>query len=134
MTGKGVVIALVGNKKDLESERTVKTEEGKRLAEEYNMTFMEISAYTGESLAAVFDETGKRVLEEVPPIGETAKEDGCKFDIDLSNSIRTSFEFYRMRGTKREWSSTNRLQKKRMLCLKSSHTLFESIHNLIPLT
>eukprot|EP00826_Nyctotherus_ovalis_P020111 TRINITY_DN1628_c0_g1_i9.p1 TRINITY_DN1628_c0_g1~~TRINITY_DN1628_c0_g1_i9.p1 ORF type:complete len:158 (-),score=42.75 TRINITY_DN1628_c0_g1_i9:107-580(-) len=66
ITNKNVVIALVGNKLDLESERAVQKEEGEKLARENNMSFVEVSASTGENLAEIFNEIGKRVLEEMP--------------------------------------------------------------------
>ena len=50
-----VVIYLVGNKIDMEEERKVSTEEGKKLAEELGIPFFETSAKTGENIDNIFD-------------------------------------------------------------------------------
>ncbi|KAJ8986287.1 hypothetical protein NQ317_009997 [Molorchus minor] len=69
ITGKGhVPVVLVGNKTDLHMERTISTEEGKRLADEWKAIFLETSAkqnavvcynkgytgYSGKSVADIF--------------------------------------------------------------------------------
>lgn len=92
ITGKKVIIALVGNKLDLEQERVVKKQEGEKLAQENNMSFVEVSACTGENLTGLFEEIGRRVIEEIPA-EEKQKPDGCNFLITFSNSIRATFEF-----------------------------------------
>lgn len=43
-------MVLVGNKKDLESQRVVSTEEAQKLAEELNIPYIETSAATGENV------------------------------------------------------------------------------------
>ena len=68
-------IALVGNKVDCEDRREVTKEEGKKLAEEYNLHFFECSAKEGTNINEVFDvlvkeimknykETGKKLVKE----------------------------------------------------------------------
>ena len=54
-----IVISLVGNKLDLESERVVPTEEAKAYAEEEGLLFAEASAKTGTNVMDVFFEIGK---------------------------------------------------------------------------
>ncbi|XP_076265541.1 RAS oncogene family member Rab26 isoform X1 [Rhynchophorus ferrugineus] len=49
-----VVIMLLGNKADCGSERAVRREEGERLAREYNVTFMETSAKSGQNVELAF--------------------------------------------------------------------------------
>lgn len=46
-----IVCILIGNKSDLNN-REVSTEEGQKLADDYNMTFFETSAKTGEGVEA----------------------------------------------------------------------------------
>ena len=46
---KDVVFALVGNKIDLEQERKVTFEEGKKLADQHNFIFQEVSAKNGKN-------------------------------------------------------------------------------------
>lgn len=55
LTQKNVVIVLVGNKCDLETERKVNTDEGQQLADENNILFYETSAKTGENVLDVFN-------------------------------------------------------------------------------
>eukprot|EP00105_Crassostrea_gigas_P022091 XP_011441471.1 PREDICTED: ras-related protein Rab-26 isoform X7 [Crassostrea gigas] len=49
-----VVIMLLGNKADMTSERVIRTEDGERLANEYNVAFMETSAKTGMNVDLAF--------------------------------------------------------------------------------
>ena len=52
---KEVVFALIGNKLDLENERKVTFEEGKKLAEKHNYVFQEVSAKTGKNFENLFE-------------------------------------------------------------------------------
>lgn len=49
-----VVIMLLGNKADMASERVIRTEDGEKLAKEYNVAFMETSAKTGMNVDLAF--------------------------------------------------------------------------------
>ncbi|KAK2160779.1 hypothetical protein LSH36_127g12012 [Paralvinella palmiformis] len=49
-----VVIMLLGNKADMNSDRIVRREDGERLAREYNVAFMETSAKTGMNVELAF--------------------------------------------------------------------------------
>ncbi|KAK0174671.1 hypothetical protein PV327_010415 [Microctonus hyperodae] len=49
-----VVIMLLGNKTDCGNDRVVKKEDGKRLADEYQVPFMETSAKTGVNVELAF--------------------------------------------------------------------------------
>ena len=51
-----VLFVLLGNKKEMEDEREVSTEEAKNFAENFNMKFEEVSAKTGENIEEVFRE------------------------------------------------------------------------------
>ena len=50
--GKGIVI--VGNKKDLEADRKVQTDDAKALAERLKAKYIEVSAFTGEGVNDAF--------------------------------------------------------------------------------
>merc|ERR1712110_1284004 len=50
-----VALVLVGNKADLEAERTVSMKAGKALADELGMLFFEASARTAAGVDAIFD-------------------------------------------------------------------------------
>ena len=49
------MFALIGNKLDLESNRKVTFEEGKKLAEKNNYVFQEVSAKTGDNFEKLFE-------------------------------------------------------------------------------
>eukprot|EP00933_Yihiella_yeosuensis_P001321 TRINITY_DN10213_c1_g1_i1.p1 TRINITY_DN10213_c1_g1~~TRINITY_DN10213_c1_g1_i1.p1 ORF type:complete len:225 (-),score=59.26 TRINITY_DN10213_c1_g1_i1:158-832(-) len=54
--GEDCVLALVGNKIDLASERQVSTEEGQQLADELGVMFLETSAKQGENVTTLFQQ------------------------------------------------------------------------------
>ena len=49
-----IIIFLVGNKSDLNHNRVVSFEEGKKMANEFNVNFYESSAKTGEGIEKIF--------------------------------------------------------------------------------
>ncbi|KAJ3239728.1 hypothetical protein HDU81_005444 [Chytriomyces hyalinus] len=56
-----IIIALVGNKLDLEAERTVPFEEAQAYASEQGLLFTEASAKSGEFVMEVFTEIAKKI-------------------------------------------------------------------------
>ena len=58
-----VVIYLAGNKIDMEEERKIKTEEGEKLAEEYNFPFKETSAKEDININETFEDIAERIDE-----------------------------------------------------------------------
>ena len=55
MTGKvNVPIVLVGNKKDLHTERKIPQEQGKKLADSWKAVFLEASAKHNDSVTDIF--------------------------------------------------------------------------------
>mmetsp|Transcript_10838 Transcript_10838/g.29496 ORF Transcript_10838/g.29496 Transcript_10838/m.29496 type:complete len:214 (-) Transcript_10838:92-733(-) len=54
--GSDALVALVGNKSDLEDQREVSTEEGRQQAEELGVTFAETSAKLGNNVSALFQD------------------------------------------------------------------------------
>ena len=72
-----VVKVLVGNKLDLEGKRKIKKEEGQRLAEKHNMTYVEVSAKEGVGVDQVFETlttviASKHKLEDLPVRGRAS--------------------------------------------------------------
>eukprot|EP00931_Biecheleriopsis_adriatica_P095116 TRINITY_DN68742_c0_g1_i1.p1 TRINITY_DN68742_c0_g1~~TRINITY_DN68742_c0_g1_i1.p1 ORF type:complete len:221 (-),score=55.12 TRINITY_DN68742_c0_g1_i1:63-725(-) len=65
--GEDCVLALVGNKSDLASEREVSSEEGKQQADELGVMFLETSAKQGDNVATLFQQ-----LAAALPSGEAA--------------------------------------------------------------
>lgn len=63
-TNPNIVIALCGNKCDLESKRKVSTSEAQTFAEENELLFMEVSAKTSMNVKELFFEIGKRLPKE----------------------------------------------------------------------
>ena len=51
-----VIFVVVGNKKDLDDKREVKSEEGEKFAKENNFLFAEVSAKTGEGFKELFNQ------------------------------------------------------------------------------
>jgi len=86
--GREVQVFLVGNKCDLEDEREVSYEEGRLLAEENEMRFVEVSAKTQENINYLF-----RVV---------AKELVAKFIRQENTYERTTDEKYRFSEKKKE--------------------------------
>ena len=60
-TSQNVVIYLIGNKIDMKEERKVSAEEGKKLADELGLPFMETSAKEGININEVFDDIVEKV-------------------------------------------------------------------------
>ena len=56
-------LILVGNKIDRENERIVRFQEGKKLADEYKMNFLETSALNGENVDEAFIKFANEVFE-----------------------------------------------------------------------
>jgi small GTP-binding protein len=58
-------LVLVGNKIDLENERVVSYDEGKKLALKYNMLFFECSAKTGKNINNIFNESLQEIDKKI---------------------------------------------------------------------
>ncbi|XP_037320381.1 ras-related protein Rab-37-like [Pungitius pungitius] len=56
-----VVIMLLGNKTDMNSDRAIRRDEGERLAREYSVPFMETSAKTGVNVELAFTAVSKEL-------------------------------------------------------------------------
>ena len=60
---KNIPIILLGNKSDLDDERKINEEKGKKKAEEFKIFFSEISAKKEENIKNVFEKLMKKILE-----------------------------------------------------------------------
>lgn len=63
-SNREVVKLLVGNKLDLQEERTVNKDEAERLAEKYGMTYIEVSAKTDIGVAEAFQKLSSKIYDE----------------------------------------------------------------------
>lgn len=70
---KNIKISIVGNKRDLEGDRVIPFEEGKKCAEEYGVGFFEVSAFSGEGVTDIFENLGERILEEFEDVDHGVK-------------------------------------------------------------
>ena len=61
-----VVLILVGNKVDDEKHRTVHQSEGEKIADEYNLPFLECSAKSDINVTETFDVLVKKIVEINP--------------------------------------------------------------------
>ena len=61
-----VVLILVGNKVDDEKHRTVQQSEGEKIADEYNLPFLECSAKSDINVTKTFDVLIKKIVEINP--------------------------------------------------------------------
>ncbi|VDN07779.1 unnamed protein product [Thelazia callipaeda] len=65
LTGSKIVIILVGNKKDLVSEREVRYLEARQFAQENELTFLETSALSGENISETFYTCARAILARI---------------------------------------------------------------------
>ncbi|KAF6011356.1 hypothetical protein HII13_002718 [Brettanomyces bruxellensis] len=82
-----IVIALVGNKTDLEEERQIPTEEAQAFANEAGLLFFEVSAKSGKGIKECFREIALKM-----PIEETLKRrrDRKRGTVDLNKRPSTN--------------------------------------------
>lgn len=77
MTGKvNVPLVLVGNKKDLQAERKISQEQGKKLAESWKAAFMEASAKNNDSVTDIFSQCLGQIEKADSAGGNGGKEPG----------------------------------------------------------
>jgi len=77
-----VQIILVGNKIDLASQRKIKAEEARQLAQAYAIPYIETSAKNGHNVSEAFNELARRLIISANSVGKES-EDGTSI-IDLS--------------------------------------------------
>ena len=79
------IIFLIGNKIDKKDERKITTEQGKTLAEEYNLPFFEASAKSGENVEEIFKNLYQKISEVYVDI---QKEKGAKLNSNNKKKIK----------------------------------------------
>jgi len=68
-----IVIMLIGNKKDLENEREVPTQEAQKFAQKQGLLYMETSALDGENITAAFEQTINEIYSRKKTKATTTK-------------------------------------------------------------
>jgi len=67
--GENALVALVGNKSDLSSEREVSEDEGREQAQDMGTLFIETSARTGDNIKDLFQEVAAKLPTTLPEAG-----------------------------------------------------------------
>ena len=79
------IIFLIGNKIDKKNERKITTEQGQKLADEYNLPFFEASAKSGENVEEIFKNLYKKISEVYV---DMQKEKGGKLNPNSKKRIK----------------------------------------------
>ena len=74
---KTIFMVLIGNKSDLADKRQVSTEEGRELAEKYEMKFYETSAKTGENVNDIFNDSVDEIAKKMDQNYYDLEKDKC---------------------------------------------------------
>ena len=74
---KTIFMVLIGNKSDLADKRQVSTEEGRELAEKYEMKFYETSAKTGENVNDIFNDSVEEIAKKIDQNYYDLENDTC---------------------------------------------------------
>jgi len=86
---KTIFMVLVGNKSDLNDKRVISVDEGKELAEKYNMIFFETSAKTGENVELIFFKSAEEIAKKIEAGYYDLENDcGIKQGINQSRQIQ----------------------------------------------
>ena len=72
-----IFMVLIGNKSDLADKRQVSTEEGRELAEKYEMKFYETSAKTGENVNDIFYDSADEIAKKIDQNYYDLENDTC---------------------------------------------------------
>ena len=73
-----IFMVLIGNKSDLADKRQVSTEEGRELAEKYEMKFYETSAKTGENVNEIFYDSMEEIANKLDQNFYDLEDDNCE--------------------------------------------------------
>lgn len=104
-------VVLVGNKTDLESKRQVSTEEGKDLANRWNVLFFETSAKFGKNVDKLFYEAAKIAVQ-------------CSIShrilsLEMQTEHLKKWQFLKKKRTKKEVRKLNKQKSKHIYSFNS---------------
>lgn len=86
---KTILMVLIGNKVDLDSERAVSTEEGEEFAKRNNMQFFETSAKTGYQIEEIFVSSAKSIAEKINDGFYDTTSDACGIKVGINSESST---------------------------------------------
>lgn len=89
-----IPILICANKKDLEQDRQVSTEEIKTVAEDWNCQFKEVSAKTAEGVEDMFINFVKEILQHKTEAKETEKEKEKKEEVIVKKPRKFKCQIY----------------------------------------
>ena len=111
------VFVLIGNKLDLENQRKVSFEEGKRLAQEKSFLFQEVSAKDGKNFETLFE---KQIYEEVYKKfkNEFDKREKNSYDEDQNNeqNDQKAYNQFENKVKLESNNNTQNIKKKKKCC------------------
>lgn len=81
-----IIITIIGNKSDLDEERVVSFEKASDLANQFNLMYIETSAFSGLGVEECFNTTVDRFIEEM----NKEKEVNASVSTNLSNTLNTT--------------------------------------------
>ena len=84
-SSKTILMALIGNKIDLDHKREVNYEEGKDFADKYNMLFFETSAKTGFNIDKVFFDTASKIIQSLENGFYDLEDENCGIKISVTS-------------------------------------------------
>ena len=84
-----ILMALVGNKIDLDSSRAVSTEEGEDFANMNGMPFFETSAKSGENIDSIFTNTATEICHKIEEGCYDVTNDSCGMKVGINESRKT---------------------------------------------
>ena len=84
-----ILMALVGNKIDLDSSRAVSTDEGEDFANMNGMPFFETSAKSGENIDSIFTNTATEICHKIEEGCYDVTNDSCGIKVGINESRKT---------------------------------------------
>ena len=87
---KTILMVLVGNKIDLDSERAVSFEEGEEFAKVNNMPFFETSAKLGTNIESIFVKSAEMIAQKISDGYYDTTSDACGIKIGIKDTTTMS--------------------------------------------